>query len=242
MTPRSEPRQRNATTVPKFATKYFIAVKSTPAAHFRRNTMRQTWLSDLSKHSEFSYRYFIDDGETNIEKESLREEVTANNDVIILKSTVSKTSATRQIGDKMIAAMKWTLENVQSQFMMIADDDTYVNSAVLFEDVKTWPARKLYLGFHMTGQRVIHYETQRDPRYAEKAFPLDVFPKYASGVFFALSYDLVAAFAYPPAALRSMTNDDSQVKYFVMCLWIHSIWYCPRSCNLYQDLNLEFCF
>eukprot|EP00041_Stephanoeca_diplocostata_P024144 m.604576 g.604576 ORF g.604576 m.604576 type:complete len:340 (-) comp22460_c0_seq2:3045-4064(-) len=206
-------RHAKTSVMPQFASKYFIVVKSTPSAAIRRNTMRQTWLSDVSNHPDFIYRYFIDEGKDNLERGALKQECAENQDVVILDSTALAPSSgsTRQIGLKMIGAMKWALRNVRSRFLIIADDDTYVNSAVLFEDVKTWPTEKMYLGFHMKGQKVIHHETQPDPRYAEKDYPLDVFPKYASGIYFALSADLVSAFAFPPAALRSMTNDDSQV-------------------------------
>lgn len=75
------------------------------------------------------------------------------------------------------------------------------------------PKTKLnYVGYHMMNMQVIKVKkgTKRVGKYGESwDFPINTWPRYASGPFYALSADLLEPFIHSPLPLRQMSSNDA---------------------------------
>lgn len=189
----------------------FVMIKTTPNARMRRKVMRDTYLAVVNTMAAdtIAYRFVSEAPSSPSETKDLADEMARHHDLVLMSSKADK--QVRQIGEKMLWGMGWVLDHFEIRHFVIADDDAYINPDKLIEDSKSWASSRFYLGHHMRGQNVIHFEKTKNGRYGERNFPIDTFPPYASGVFLVLSADLLGAFARAPAKLRTMTNDDAQV-------------------------------
>ena len=189
----------------------FVMIKTTPNARMRRKVMRDTYLAVVNTMAADTivYRFVSEAPSSPSETKDLADEMARHHDLVLMPSKADK--QVRQIGEKMLWGMGWVLDHFEIRHFVIADDDAYISPLKLIEDTKSWASSRFYLGHHMRGQNVIHFEKTKNGRYGERNFPIDTFPPYASGVFLVLSADLLGPFARAPAKLRTMTNDDAQV-------------------------------
>ena len=189
----------------------FIMVKTTPTARMRRSVMRETYLAVVNRTAAdtITYKFVSEAPSTREETKTLADEMARYHDLVLMPSKADK--QVRQIGVKMLWGMGWVLDHFDVGHFVIADDDAYISPLRLIEDTKSWAGSQFYMGHHLRGQNVIHFEETKNGRYGERNFPVDTFPPYASGIFLVLSADLLGAFARAPAKLRTMTNDDAQV-------------------------------
>jgi Galactosyltransferase len=193
-------------------THVFIVVKSLPSAVGRRDVLRATWLPVLAE-GNITYRFFTEKAPLGGRK-TLAREAALYGDMVQLNEL--EVQRHRQLGRKMVESFRWIDEHWDTQFVAVVDDDTYVWPETLMRDVRTsWHGPMMYLGRHMPNMAVIHVpdgqEMGNNTKYGERRYPARYFPNYASGVFFALSVDLLQPFINPVVPLRVMTSNDAMV-------------------------------
>eukprot|EP00173_Palmaria_palmata_P004560 Plantae.Rhodophyta-Palmaria_palmata.ctg6454.p1 GENE.Plantae.Rhodophyta-Palmaria_palmata.ctg6454~~Plantae.Rhodophyta-Palmaria_palmata.ctg6454.p1 ORF type:complete len:323 (+),score=8.35 Plantae.Rhodophyta-Palmaria_palmata.ctg6454:30-998(+) len=195
----------------------FLVVKTTPQATDRRRVMRETWLRQLSVWMpEARYKFFCEASHSNGSK-LLEAEAAEMGDMIIFDDLFQQ--AHRQIGPKMIRSFEWIEENLKPVHVAMVDDDTYVNVKHLCVDQPTWNNTRTYIGLHMMGQPVIKVEKGkvRVGKYGERYdFPVDKWPRYASGPFYVLSADLLQPFVRPSLPFRQMSSNDGMTGVVLM--------------------------
>ncbi|KAG2493440.1 hypothetical protein HYH03_008258 [Edaphochlamys debaryana] len=87
-------------------------------------------------------------------------------------------------------------------YVMHADDDSFVRLDLLLPEMARWPRERLYWGYVWDGTGNRCTAPIRNPanksHMPEEQYPLDFYPPFASGCGFALSRDLVAALLAQP--------------------------------------------
>jgi Galactosyltransferase len=186
----------------------FVVVKTMPEYFRRRRIMRATWLPMLAS-GNVTYRFFSEEPAEELHA-TIELEVAVHHDMVLLENLEVKTH--RQLGVKMIESFRWVDKHWDAQFVIVADDDTYVHAPTLHRDVPTWNGPMFYLGYMMNDQPVIHIPPGATTRtkYGERGYPSGTYPRYASGIFFALSIDAIQPFIHPQLPLRSMSSNDAQ--------------------------------
>lgn len=188
----------------------FLIVKTIPSDTVRRSAMRSTWLSQVSGTPSLAFRFFSEEPAPGAEADALHAEARLHRDIVTIPALLQRSH--RKIGPKMLRSFQWVVENFNVTHAAIVDDDTYVNVGRLAQDWPTWETRRSYVGFHMMGQPVIKVKKGkvRVGKYGETwDFPTNIWPRYASGPFYALSADLLEPFINPPLELREMSSNDA---------------------------------
>ncbi|PNH05204.1 Lactosylceramide 1,3-N-acetyl-beta-D-glucosaminyltransferase B [Tetrabaena socialis] len=173
----------------------------------RRSACRKSWFRYLtSEDSPLDARYrgdvrlvFV----VSIESQSteLADEQAVHNDLVF----VDAPEGYGHLWRKALAFMAWLEARScggDYDYVMHADDDSFVRLDVLVPLMAHWPRRRLYWGYVWdgTGNRVT--APIRNPAnksyMPEEQYPLDYYPPFASGCGFVLSRDLAQALLAHP--------------------------------------------
>ena len=166
----------------------------------RRYTIRETWMQNLPK--GVVGKFVI--GTAGITKEDMRlleKENKQHNDIMIL-ADLHDTYGSLTV--KLIHMFKWLDNHADYQYVLKADDDTFVRLDALMKELKTKPRTKFYWGF-FDGRAHVH----RHGKWSEPDFMLcDRYLPYALGGGYVLSADLVHYVVTNIPYLRKYNAED----------------------------------
>ncbi|XP_022090258.1 beta-1,3-galactosyltransferase 6-like [Acanthaster planci] len=209
-----EPRQPNRKDGPKSAvapprpkkklSAYLVVLIMTgPQLVERRYTIRETWLQKSGK--EVMAKFVVGTAELKeSDKKMLDAEQARHKDLLFLPSLKDSFGS---LTNKLIQMLTWLDQNVDFQYMLKADDDTYVRLDAMVKELKSKNKEKLYWGF-FDGRAHAH----RTGRYAETDWVLcDRYLPYAMGGGYVLSSDLVSFIANNAPYLKRYHAEDVSV-------------------------------
>lgn len=165
-----------------------VLVMTGPKNYDRRRVMRDTWLSGASN----NVRHFFVLGSKNQPREvqtQLNEEQAAYQDLLVLDDFED---SYHKLTEKLALMLEWTYRNLNFQYVLKADDDTYARLDVILKELKNdarkRDARTLYWGFFYGRSHV-----KKSGQWKETEWKLcDYYLPYARGGGYILSHDLVA--------------------------------------------------
>ena len=180
-----------------------VAIISAPSYYKERNLIRRTWTSLIPVN--VSINFFI--GTLNLpmqDRLSLLRENHINQDMVLLNDVED---AYDNLTEKMAEIFKWIIQNVQSDFILKVDTDTYVNLKGVVDSLKTKPKEHLYLGYISLYAPVL-----REGKWADPDFSMcETYLPFAVGGGYVLSYDLVQYIVNNLNILRKYINEDVTV-------------------------------
>lgn len=166
----------------------------------RRYTIRETWLQNLPK--DVVARFVV--GTATVTKEDLRlleKEHKQYRDIMFLPDLKDSYGS---LTDKLIHMFKWLDRNANFQYVLKADDDTFVRVDALMRELKTKPRKKFYWGF-FDGRAHVH----RTGKWSEPDFLLcDRYLPYALGGGYIISSDMVHFVASNSPYLKKYLAED----------------------------------
>ena len=177
-----------------------ILVLSAPKNLKRRDTIRETWGKNLLK--PVLLRFIV--GTAGLEKET-KEEISRENlihhDVIGLENLVDSYG---NLTLKMLETLKWVDRSVDFQYLLKADEDTYVRVDRILIELQKMPTERIYWGFFDGRAHV-----KKSGKWVEKNWVLcDRYLPYALGGGYILSNDLVHYVSSNWKFLTLFNNED----------------------------------
>lgn len=188
---------------PKFQTFLLILIFTAPQNMEQRDTIRQTWLK-LNNHGDKVLHYFaVGSGRLDEdERRTLASENTRFNDILLLPNVNDSYYGLTQ---KLLAALVWLHHNVDFNFLLKVDDDSFVQINMAMEEllsVKT--KQKLYWGY-FNGKAHI----QKRGLWHESDWLLcDYYLPYALGGGYVISSDLVRFVGSNQQYLKLFNSED----------------------------------
>ncbi|XP_028403358.1 beta-1,3-galactosyltransferase 6-like [Dendronephthya gigantea] len=180
-----------------------IIILTGPSNIERRNAMRFTWLN-ATRLTSVSKRFVIGIYDLdNKTKMSLQREQKMHGDMLFLQDLKD---AYNKLTRKLLSALLWINENVESSFVMKVDDDTFANLLVIEQELKTkyYGIDNLYWGFHRGSASV-----KKSGPWAEPKWILcDRYLPYALGGGYILSMKLVEYIANISSFLVLYNSED----------------------------------
>ncbi|GFR43600.1 hypothetical protein Agub_g4697 [Astrephomene gubernaculifera] len=171
----------------------------------RRQALRKSWfryLADPSIQSSVSVCFVLS---KDSESEELAQEQAQHGDLVLVNAPPGYHNLWR----KALVFLAWLEERSSSgggsdsyDFVMHADDDSFLRLDLLVPLMAGWPRQRFYWGYIWdgTGNRVT--APIRNPanksHMPQEQYPLDYYPPFASGCGFVLSRDLVRALLAQP--------------------------------------------
>ena len=184
-----------------------ILIITRPAAVFRRNRIRETWLrhADTAGQANFVKHFFV------VGSEGLDAALTAKlrqePDLLLLpiKDTY------RRLTMKVLAAFTVLDHGFTFKYLLKVDDDAFVRVQEVVHDLEVnQPRVKHYQGFFYGASHVIR--DNPNSKWYEPDYPLcDRYLPYALGTGYILSSDLVHYLAYNSDNLKLFHNEDVSV-------------------------------
>ena len=192
-----------------------IFVISAPSNADRRQIIRLTWALKLPKDVKLFF-VVCEKHLPNITKYLLKEERKYNKDMIIIPNLVDEY---KQLTMKVIASMKWINENIEFDYVLKADDDTFVRVDIMVNKLRSKPKERLYWGQFSHGSKIV-----KSGNWAEKrAYICDTYVSYALGGGYVLSKDLVAYIVDNSDKLKKFTNEDVSVGTWLAPLDVNAV-------------------
>ncbi|XP_072047640.1 beta-1,3-galactosyltransferase 6-like [Amphiura filiformis] len=166
----------------------------------RRYTIRETWLQSLPK--DVVIRFVV--GTATITKEDhrlLEKENAQHGDLMFLPDLHDSYGS---LTEKLLHMFKWLDKHANFQYVLKADDDTFIRLDALMRELKTKPRKKFYWGF-FDGRAHVH----RAGKWSEPEFLLcDRYLPYALGGGYVVSSDLVHFVAMNAPVLKRYHAED----------------------------------
>ncbi|XP_062962473.1 beta-1,3-galactosyltransferase 6 [Cynocephalus volans] len=182
-----------------------VLVASAPRAAERRSVVRSTWLSRRGGPGDVWARFAVGTGGLGPEqRRALEREQARHGDLLLLPAL---RDAYENLTAKVLAMLAWLDEHVAFEFVLKADDDSFVRLDALLAELRARdPARRrrLYWGFFSGRGRV-----KPGGRWREAAWQLcDYYLPYALGGGYVLSADLVRYLRLSRDYLRAWHSED----------------------------------
>ena len=171
----------------------------------RRQTIRQTWLSEIVNSKIVKYYFVIGtDGLSVSENRKLIIERKNYSDLLLLDNVPD---AYQKLTQKILASFKWAHNHEKFEYLLKVDDDSYVILSRLIHELTRLPSSRLYLGF-FDGRASV----KRKGQWAEHNWSLcDRYLPYACGGGYVLSSDLVSFIARNADLLQCFNSEDVSV-------------------------------
>ena len=201
-----------------------VFVMSAPNHLENRNVIRQTWAARVPANTRV---YFVL-GTSNLrvdEKKSIAGEEDKYGDLVILDDFEESYSTLTQ---KLVKTLKWADDNLQTDYFMKVDADSFVRLDQVLIELKSKPKQKMYWGFFDGRAHV-----KKSGKWAEKEFVLcDRYLPYALGGGYVLSSDLVSYVSRNSDMFQFLNNEDVSL----------GTWLAPLKINRIHDphFNTEF--
>ena len=179
--------RRNTPLTQKIKCYIFLLILAGPTSKLKRQAMRETWLTTTKVGQMSIQRRFIigSKGLSSIAMKLLEEEQSKYSDLLLLKDFKD---SYKKLTEKLLRAFIWINDNVEAEFIMKADDDTFVRVDKLLPSIykKSFLGR-IYWGFFRGNAKV----KRSGPWLEEKWFLAEQYLPYALGGGYLLSFDLV---------------------------------------------------
>lgn len=177
-----------------------ILVISGPKNQHQRDTIRETWLSELP--GSVLARFVI--GTQNIgpeAKSSVEREQFLHNDLLLVQDLEE---SYHSLTAKLMLSFRWADQTVDYKYLLKVDDDSFVRVDELLHELKLKPGERLYWGF-FNGRA--HVKTSG--KWMEKNWVLcDRYLPYALGGGYVLSSDLVHYVSSNSQYLQQFNSED----------------------------------
>ena len=192
-----------------------VFVMSAPNHLENRNVIRQTWAARVPDYSKVFFA--LGTGNLGIgEKKNIAGEVDKYGDLVILDNFEESYSTLTQ---KLVKTLKWADDNLQTDYFMKVDEDTFVRLDQVLMELKSKPKQKLYWGFFDGRAHV-----KKIGKWAEKGFVLcDRYLPYALGGGYVLSSDLVSYVSKNSDMFQFLNSEDVSLGTWLAPLQIHRI-------------------
>nr|CAG4638617.1 EOG090X0A8N [Cyclestheria hislopi] len=198
-----------------------ILVTSAPTKLATRQIIRDTWLSE--KHSNVLHYFAI--GTKGITA-SVYDEIAMENatygDILFL-SEVKDFYET--LTSKVLAGLQWINSNVNFNFVLKCDDDSFVRVSDLVAELLKQPQKLLYWGFFKGGSKVFSRGQWKEREW----YLCDTYLPYAVGGGYVLSQDLVEYISRNADLLQQYSSEDVSV----------GTWLAPLKLNRVHDTRFD---
>jgi len=200
----------------------FVAVLTSPKGFLRRRAIRETWLN-LQK-TETVARFFIGVKDLNpvLLKDLANEQKNYGDLVFILNLKDSYQNLTQ----KLLKTLIWIHSNVNTEFVMKVDDDSFVRINVLFSELKKREEiGRIYWGYFRGSANV-----KRIGPWAEPSWYLsDHYLPYALGGGYVISSDLLPFICAASKYLQHYKSEDVSL----------GVWLAPAKLNYIHDIRFD---
>ena len=194
-----------------------ILIFSRPQSSNLRQTIRGTWVSDLTHKTAYKFLISI---ENISSKSDLQQEIHQYNDIVLLHKQSFLSS------QQLLVSLKWAVKNFNFKYILKCNDATYVSVHKLLKEIKTLPAESLIWGYFIGNQNVT-----RDGPKAEREWNLCLtYLPYPGGGGYIISHNLVdyvIKFAY---LLKHMDHED-----IALGVWLSPL----RHITRYHDIRFN---
>ena len=199
----------------------FIVVMSSPLHLRSRNIIRKTWALNKPQNTLVYFAIGTDNLSSKLTL-ILTKEKQAYGDLLLLKKfTESYSNLTK----KLLAVIKWVEENLQTDYFMKVDEDSFVRVDEVLKALDSKPKESVYWGFFSGGAPVM---TQG--KWAERDYFLcDNYLPYAVGGGYVLSADLVHYLSVHSDKLLVFKNEDVSL----------GTWLAPLNISRIHDPNFN---
>ncbi|KAI6648360.1 Beta-1,3-galactosyltransferase 6 [Oopsacas minuta] len=194
--------------------KIFFMIMSDPDSQQMRKTLRETWINQLNKNPNLGYKFIIGTGSlTGSKLVHLEIEERENKDVILLKDLVDNQL---NITLKVLKSYVWAYKNVESEYLLKLQDDSYVipqNLLKQFQDYSI-PKIQVILGKFMWKLGV---QLDEGERWGEPDWFLcpDSYLPFPRGEGYLVSWDIVEFIHTFADDFRMYRHDD-----ITMGVWV----------------------
>ena len=171
----------------------FIAILSARDRTTHRDALRRSWLRTWAQQQSaagsggstqaWDYGFFVGVGECAAERCVPTSKLPMRGDVVTLQADDSYD----RLGNKVLKMLRWATEMVDSNIILKADEDTWVNALTTAQSLKYVEASAAFYGGMLThkGQHPVLREGKW--RVDRKIVPYDTYPEYARGGAYVLS-------------------------------------------------------
>lgn len=195
----------DATGVSKKSTFLFIMILTSPKGTERRDAIRSTWLKNVK--SNYIAKFIIGGKSlTESERNLLESENETYKDIVIIPHLKD---GYYELSNKVLQGFRWIDQNIDSSYVMKADDDSFVRIDVLVPELQdlSKSTSNLYWGFFRGNANV-----KRRGKWAESKWVLcDHYLPYANGGGYVLSANLVNFIARNWDMLELYNSEDVSV-------------------------------
>ena len=182
----------------------FILILSSSENVERRKAIRETWLHNIQlKLPNVGYRFVIANTHDRSLQEQVEKEQRLHQDVVWFENILENYN---MLTSKVIESFKWVNKNIQTDFVLKCDDDSFVVIERLLETIReeVLLPSKLYWGYFRGGSSV-----KRSGKWAENEWNLcDKYLPFAFGGGYILSSDLVRYIVINLNYLKQYKNED----------------------------------
>ncbi|GFN96458.1 beta-1,3-galactosyltransferase 6-like [Plakobranchus ocellatus] len=202
--------------------KLVILIISAPGNIHERDTIRDTWLKDID-HKAVLFRFVIGTSSLDSQgKDKIDREALVHKDLLALATIAD---SYQQLTLKVLEAFKWLDSNVDFQYVLKVDDDSYVRVSNILSELSHKPKDHLYWGF-FDGRANVKTQGQ----WKETKWILcDTYLPYARGGGYVISSDLVHFIAHNHQLLEIYLSEDVSV----------GTWLAPLKINRHHDQRFD---
>ena len=202
--------------------KLAILIITAPGNIHERDTIRDTWLKNIDSKTVLP-RFVV--GTSSLDshgKDRVQREALVHKDILTLESIAD---SYQQLTLKILEALKWLDSNVDFQYVLKVDDDSYVRVSKILSELEHKPKDRLYWGF-FDGRANVKTKGQ----WKESNWILcDTYLPYARGGGYLLSSDLVHFVAHNHELLEIYMSEDVSV----------GTWLAPLKINRHHDQRFD---
>ncbi|XP_005109120.1 beta-1,3-galactosyltransferase 6 [Aplysia californica] len=202
--------------------KLVILVLTGPENFQERDGIRETWMSDLSSLSVL-IRFVIGSASLSVNtRQKIDREQLVHEDLLILNNVQDSYQG---LTFKVLQAFVWLDQNVDFQYVLKVDDDSFVRVSNVLAELQHKPKDRLYWGFFDGRARV-----KTSGKWKETDWNLcDRYLPYARGGGYVLSSDLVHFIASNQEFFQLYLSEDVSV----------GAWLAPLKINRHHDQNFD---
>lgn len=186
----------------------------------RRDVIRKTWFSNSN--DDVLLKFVVGAAKfTKFEKNQIERENVLHDDIILLPINDSY----EELTNKVLEMFVWADVNIDFQYIMKADDDTFARLDIIRAELQSHQLTKYYWGF-FDGRAHVKYKG----KWAESDWNLcDRYLPYALGGGYILSSDLVHYLAANARYFKKFSNEDISV----------GAWLAPLEVNRTHDYRFD---
>lgn len=202
--------------------KLVIFILSAPDNFNERNVIRETWTSGVDE-SLVLYRFVVGTAALEHYKSSrLEQENKLCKDMLLMNNVKD---SYEKLSFKVLQAFAWLDRNVNYQYVLKVDDDSFVRVPAVLVELDHKPKERLYWGFFDGRANV-----KTSGKWKESKWILcDKYLPYARGGGYVLSFDLVHFISRNGDLLQLYLSEDVSV----------GTWLAPLKVNRHHDQNFD---